>query len=132
MSLSDPVADMLTRIRNGVMVNAKNVSIKSSKVCVNIARVLKDEGFIEDYSVIDDGKQGVLRITLKYGSNGEPVIQQLKRESKPGRRVYRGVKELPRVLDGLGIAIISTSKGVMSDRKARENNVGGELICTVY
>ncbi len=132
MSLSDPVADMLTRIRNGVMVNAKNVTIKSSKVCVNIARVLKDEGFIEDYSVIDDGKQGLLRITLKYGTNGEPVIQQLKRESKPGRRVYRGVKDLPRVLDGLGIAIISTSKGVMSDRKARENNVGGELICTVY
>ncbi len=132
MSLSDPVADMLTRIRNGVMVNAKNVTIKSSKVCVNIARVLKDEGFIEDYTLIDDGKQGLLRVTLKYGSNGEPVIQELKRESKPGRRVYRGVKELPRVLDGLGIAIISTSKGVMSDRKARENNVGGELICTVY
>ncbi len=132
MSLSDPVADMLTRIRNGVMVNAKNVTIKSSKICVNIARVLRDEGFIEDYSVIDDGKQGLLRVTLKYGSNGEPVIQQLKRESKPGKRVYRGVRELPRVLDGLGVAIVSTSKGVMSDKQARENNVGGELICTVY
>jgi len=132
MSLSDPVADMLTRIRNGVMVNAKNVTIKSSKICVNIARVLRDEGFIEDYTLIDDGKQGLLRVTLKYGSNGEPVIQQLKRESKPGRRVYRGVRELPRVLDGLGVAIVSTSKGVMSDKQARENNVGGELICTVY
>ncbi len=132
MSLSDPIADMLTRIRNGVGINTQSVNIKSSKVCVAIAQVLKDEGYIEDYTVIDDGKQGILRVTLKYGSLGEPLIQSLVRKSKPGCRVYQKAREIPRVLDGLGIAIVSTSKGVMSDSKARENNVGGELLCTVY
>lgn len=132
MSLSDPIADMLTRIRNAVRVEAKTATIRSSKMCVSIVKVLKEEGYIDDYDVIDDGLQGVLRVRLKYGPNGERVIQNLKRESKLGRRVYRGVKEMPRVLDGLGIAIVSTSKGVISDRKCREMHVGGELICTVY
>ncbi len=132
MSLSDPIADMLTRIRNGAMANAKHVHIKNSKVCRNIAKVLKEEGYVEDFDVIDDAKQGLLRVTLKYGPNGERVIQSLRRESKPGCRVYRGVKDLPKVLEGLGVAIVSTSQGVMSDRKARQQNIGGELICTVY
>jgi small subunit ribosomal protein S8 len=132
MSLSDPIADMLTRIRNGAMANAKHVHIKNSKVCRNIAKVLKEEGYVEDFDVIDDAKQGLLRVTLKYGPNGERVIQSLHRESKPGCRVYRGVKDLPRVLEGLGVAIVSTSRGVMSDRQARQQNIGGELICTVY
>lgn len=132
MSLSDPIADMLTRIRNAIRVNAKTVTIRASKVCVNVARVLKDEGYIDDFDVIEDAKQGLVRVHLKYGPNGEKLIQGLKRESRPGRRVYRGVSEIPRVLDGLGIAIVSTSKGVMSDRQCREKHVGGELICTVY
>jgi small subunit ribosomal protein S8 len=131
MSLSDPIADMLTRIRNGAMANAKHVHIKNSKVCRNIAKVLKEEGYVEDFDVIDDAKQGLLRVTLKYGPNGERVIQSLRRESKPGCRVYSGVEELPRPLQGLGIAIVSTSKGVLSDRKARTARVGGELLCTV-
>ncbi len=132
MSLSDPIADMLTRIRNGAMANGKHVHVKNSKVCRNIAKVLKSEGYIEDFDVIDDARQGLLRITLKYGPNGERVIQSLRRESKPGCRVYRGVKDIPKVLEGLGVAIVSTSKGVMSDRQARQENIGGELICTVY
>jgi small subunit ribosomal protein S8 len=132
MSLSDPIADMLTRIRNGVMVKAKAVTIKRNKVCVNIAKVLKEEGYIEDFDVIDDNLQGVIRVNLKYGPTGERVIQKIERMSKPGCRVYRGVSDLPRVLDGLGVVIVSTSQGVMSDRTARQMNIGGELICTVY
>jgi small subunit ribosomal protein S8 len=123
---------MLTRIRNGVMANAKAINVKRTKVCVNIAKVLKDEGYIDDFDVIDDQKQGLLRLTLRYGPNGERVIQKIQRESKPGCRVYRGVGDLPRVLEGLGVAIVSTSRGVMSDRQARQMNIGGELICTVY
>jgi small subunit ribosomal protein S8 len=123
---------MLTRIRNGMMANAKAINVKRTKVCVNIAKVLKDEGYIEDFDVIDDQKQGLLRLTLRYGPNGEKVIQKIQRESKPGCRVYRGVGELPRVLEGLGVAIVSTSRGVMSDRQARQMNIGGELICTIY
>lgn len=133
MSLSDPIADMLTRIRNALMVRAKTCTVKASKVCVNIARVLKEEGYIEDYDLIDDGKQGLVRIRLKYDPvTGEPVIREIKRESKPGRRIYTGVDDIPKVLDGLGVAILSTDKGVISDREARKNRVGGELICTVY
>lgn len=132
MSLSDPIADMLTRIRNGVMANAKAINVKRTKVCVNIAKVLKDEGYIDEFDVIDDNQQGLLRLTLRYGPNGERVIQKIQRESKPGCRVYRGVGDLPRVLDGLGVAIVSTSRGVMSDRQARQMNIGGELICTIY
>ncbi|MFA5864448.1 MAG: 30S ribosomal protein S8 [Phycisphaerae bacterium] len=132
MSLSDPIADMLTRIRNGTMAKAKHVLVRNSRVCFNIAKVLKDEGYIDDYDVIEDAQQGVLRVTLKYGPNGERVIQSLRRESKPGCRVYRGVHDLPRVLEGLGVAIVSTSRGMMSDRQARQLNIGGELICTIY
>jgi len=128
---SDPVADMLTRIRNAVRVHAREVKIPASNLKVGIAEVLKQEGYVVDHDRIDDGKQGVLRIELKYGPLGNPVISLLKRESKPGRRDYRGAEALPRVLNGLGIAIISTSQGVLSDRQCRERKVGGELLCTV-
>jgi len=131
MSLSDPIADMLTRIRNGVRVQKPQVKVKASKVCEGVAGVLKKEGYIEDYDRIDDGKQGLLRVFLKYSPEGLPVINEIKRVSKPGRRVYCSTKELPDVLGGLGIVIVSTSKGVMSDRNCRKENVGGELICTV-
>ena len=129
---SDPIADMLTRIRNAAGVRHKTVSIPSSKLTVGIARVLLEEGYIHGYDVIDDGKQGSLRVQLKYGSRGEDVIHKIDRVSKAGRRVYNKVADLPRVLDGLGIAIVSTNKGVLSDRVCREKRVGGELLCTVY
>lgn len=131
MSHSDPIADMLTRIRNASRVGKQKVNVRASKVCVGIAQTLLEEGYIASYDRIDDGKQGILRIYLKYAPNGTPVIQSIDRVSTPGRRIYRGVDELPRVLGGLGISIVSTSKGIMSDRKCRAENVGGELICTV-
>lgn len=131
MSLSDPIADMLTRIRNAARVGRQDVKVRASKICQGIADVLKEEGFIEGFDRIDDGKQGLLRISLKYAPGGESVITAIDRSSKPGCRVYRGKDDLPRVMGGLGIAIVSTSKGVMSDRKCRTENVGGELICTV-
>ena len=131
MSLSDPIADMLTRIRNASRVGRRNVKVRASKICRGIAQVLKDEGYIEDFDLIDDGKQGLLRVVLKYAADGEPVINLIERSSKPGCRIYQGKDSLPRVMGGLGIAIVSTSKGVMSDRKCRTENVGGELICTV-
>ena len=131
MSLSDPIADMLTRIRNASRVGRQHVSVKASKVCQGVAQVLKDEGYIVDYDRIDDGKQGQLRIALKYTPEGAPVISTIDRVSKPGCRVYSAKDTLPRVMGGLGVAIVSTSKGVMSDRKCRQENVGGELICTV-
>jgi len=131
MSLSDPIADMLTRIRNGSRVSKPQVQIKASKVCEGVARVLKKEGYITDYDRIDDTKQGLLRIFLKYSNEGVPAITELKRLSKPGRRVYSGMNDMPEVLGGLGIAIVSTSKGVMSDRNCRKENIGGEMICTV-
>jgi len=129
---SDPIADMLTRIRNAARVRRKQVKIPSSKLKVGIATVLKDEGYISGFDVVSDTKQGVLRIDLKYGVRGEQVIRNIQRSSHSGGRVYRKVSDLPRVLDGLGIAIVSTSRGVLSDRRCREQNVGGELICTVY
>lgn len=128
---SDPIADMLTRIRNAVRVRRKQVNIPSSALKVGIAKVLKDEGYVEGYSIIDDTRQGMLRIDLKYGSRGEDVIRKIQRVSKPGCRVYSSVEDLPRVMDGLGIAVVSTNKGVLSDRRCREENVGGELLCTV-
>jgi len=131
MSLSDPIADMLTRIRNGSRVNKPQVEVTASKVCEGVARVLKEEGYIVDYDRIDDTKQGLLRIFLKYSNEGVPVISELKRSSKPGRRVYSSMNDMPEVLGGLGIAIVSTSKGVMSDRNCRKENIGGEMICTV-
>jgi len=129
---SDPIADMLTRIRNAARVRRPEVSIPSSKIKVGIARVLKEEGYVSDFDVIEDSRQGMLRVHLKYGDRGEDVIHQLSRESRTGCRVYRKVKDIPRVLDGLGIAIISTSQGVLSDRVCRERKIGGELICTVH
>ena len=131
MNNQDPIADMLTRIRNANRVGRRMVLIPRSKICLGIAGVLKDEGYIEEFDTIDDGKQGQIRVRLKYAMNGAKVIHMIDRESKPGRRVYRGVEDLPRVLNGMGIAVVSTSKGVMSDRKAREARVGGELLCTV-
>ncbi len=131
MSLSDPIADMLTRIRNAMRINRDQVNIKASNICEGIAAVLKKEGYIEDFDRIDDGKQGILRVTLKYDRDGQSVINEITRISKPGRRIYSSVDELPHVLGGMGIAIVSTSKGVMSDRDCRQANVGGEILCTV-
>ena len=129
---SDPIADMLTRIRNAERVHSEDVKIPSSKLKVGIAKVLKDEGYINGYDVIEDSKQGVLRVDLKYGPRGETVLHKIQRASRPGCRVYRKAADLPRVLDGLGITIVSTSKGVLSDRHCREQNVGGEPLCTVH
>ena len=131
MSLSDPIANMLTKIRNAIRVNREQVSVKASNICENIAAVLKKEGYIKDFDKIDDGKQGVIRITLRYDQEGRPVITEIKRISKPGCRIYSSVDKLPRVLGGLGVAIVSTSKGVMSDRSCREAKIGGEILCTV-
>ena len=131
MSMTDPIADMLTRIRNAQLAEKATAQMPTSKVKLAIAKVLKDEGYIEEYDVVDDERQGQIRIKLKYSNTGGKVIHTIDRESKPGCRVYRGVEGLPNVLNGMGIAVVSTSKGVMSDRKAREANVGGELLCTV-
>ena len=131
MNNQDPIADMLTRIRNANRVGRRMLLIPRSKICTGIAQVLKEEGYIDDFDVIEDQRQGQIRVKLRYSMNGEKVIHMLDRASKPGRRIYRGVKELPKVLNGLGIAVVSTSKGVMSDRRARETGVGGELLCTV-
>ena len=131
MSWSDPIADMLTRIRNASRVGKPQVNVKASKICAGIAAVLKQEGYIVDYDRIDDGRQGVLRITLKYDPEGQPAITEITRASKPGCRVYSGVDSLPTVLGGMGIVVVSTSKGVISDRNCRENKVGGEVLCTV-
>jgi small subunit ribosomal protein S8 len=131
MTLSDPIADMLTRIRNAVRINKEQVQVRASKICEGVAAVLKKEGYIEDFDRVDDGKQGFLRITLKYDQDGRSIISEIKRTSKPGCRIYSPVDKLPRVLAGMGIAIVSTSKGVMSDRSCREAKVGGEILCTV-
>ncbi|MEL6497693.1 MAG: 30S ribosomal protein S8 [Planctomycetota bacterium] len=131
MTMSDPIADMITRIRNAVRNRAKTVDCLNSKVCRGIADVLKSEGYITGYDVIEDGRQGLIRVQLKYGPRGEQIIHRLQRESKPGRRLYAKVEELPRPLQGMGIAIVSTSNGVLSDRTCREKRVGGELLCTV-
>lgn len=130
MSMSDPVSDMLTRIRNGQGANKVTVDIPSSKVKQAIAQVLKDEGFIEDFSVSKEGVKSTIVVTLKYYM-GEPVISKVRRVSRPGLRTYKSVDELPRVIGGMGIAIISTSNGVMSDRAARAAGHGGEVLCTV-
>lgn len=128
---SDPVADMLTRIRNAVRMRSREVKIPASNLKLGIAKVLQEEGYILGFDRIADTKQGILRIQLKYNQRGEPVIRELKRESKSGCRVYRAVDEMPRVLNGLGIAIVSTNRGVLSDRQCKEMKVGGELLCTV-
>lgn len=132
MSLSDPIADMLTRIRNAARVRRQHVNVRASKVCLGICEVLKQEGYIEDFKRIEDEKkQGQIRVYLKYGPGGEMVLMDLHRVSKPGRRVYSASGNLPKPLGGLGVAIVSTSQGVMSDRQARLANVGGEVLCTV-
>ena len=131
MSLSDPIADMLTRIRNAMRVNKEHVNIKASNICAGIAAVLKKEGYIEDFDRIDDGMQGIVRVILKYDQEGCSIINEISRTSKPGCRIYSSADKLPRVLAGMGIAIVSTSKGVMSDRDCRQANVGGEILCTV-
>jgi len=122
---------MLTRIRNAVRSDKRQVNIRASKICEGIAAALQREGYIESFDRIDDGKQGVLRITLKYDQEGRPAITEIKRVSKPGCRMYASVDSLPRVMGGMGVAIVSTSKGVISDRNCRENKVGGEVLCTV-
>ena len=132
MSMTDPIADMLTRIRNANMVSHPSVSMPSSKLKVQLAKHLKEEGFITDYSVKEDGKFKVLEITLKYDANNKPIITKLERISKPGLRNYSKAKNLPKVLGGMGIAIVSTSKGLLTDRKARKENIGGEVLCYVY
>ncbi len=131
-NITDPIADMLTRIRNAIVARHKEVEVPASKMKLAITRILKDEGFIEQYKLIKDGKQGIIKITLKYDENKESVISALKRISKPGRRVYVNKKQLPRVLNGLGIAILSTSKGVITDKEARKIGVGGEWICSIW
>ena len=130
--MTDPIADMLTRIRNANQNHAKVVSMPSSKMKETIAAILKDEGFITDYSIEKNDVQNTITLTLKYGKNKERVITGLKRISKPGLRVYASAEEIPYVLNGLGIAIISTSKGVMTDKLARKNNVGGEVIAYIW
>jgi small subunit ribosomal protein S8 len=131
MSLSDPIADMLTRIRNAVAVSKPEVRIKASSVCEGIAGVLKEEGYIDSFDRIEDGLQGIIRIKLKYSAVGIPVINDIKRISKPGKRVYSGFDEMPQVLGGLGVSIVTTSKGVISDRRCRSEKLGGEILCTV-
>jgi small subunit ribosomal protein S8 len=130
MSMSDPIADMLIRIRNAQMVGHAEVVMPASKLKASIAQVLKDEGYIEDFALREDGIRKQLRIGLKYYA-GRPVIERLERVSKPGLRVYRGRDDIPRVMNGLGVAILSTSRGVMTDRKARADGVGGEVLCIV-
>ena len=134
MSMTDPIADMLTRIRNGIQAHHDRIELPTSKLKVEVARILKSEGFIANFKeVTDDGKpQGTLRIYLKYSEDGEPVIHGIERVSRPGRRVYRGKEEIPAVLGGLGLAIVSTSKGVLSGAEAARQGVGGEVLCQVW
>lgn len=130
MSMTDPIADMLTRIRNAQMADKAAVSMPSSKVKVSIAKVLKDEGYIDDFAIRENGGLPQLDIALKYYA-GRPVIERIERVSKPGLRVYKGANDLPRVMNGLGVAIVSTPQGVMTDSKARAGNIGGEVLCIV-
>ena len=132
MQITDPIADMLTRIRNANSSKHETVSVPSSKMKLAIAKILLDEGYIAGYEVIEDGLQGVIKITLKYAANKTKVITGLKRVSKPGLRVYASKEDMPRVLRGLGIAIVSTSKGIMTDKQARKENVGGEVLAFVW
>ena len=132
MQITDPVADMLTRIRNANTAKHESVDVPASNLKKAIAKILLDEGYIKSYEIVEDGTQGIIRIQLKYLAGNEKVISGLRRVSKPGLRVYAGADELPRVLKGLGIAIISTSKGVMTDKAARANHVGGEVLAFVW
>jgi small subunit ribosomal protein S8 len=132
MTMSDPIADMLTRIRNGLMVTYDTVDIPSSKLKINIAKILKSEGFIKNYKIMTDRRQGIIRIFLRYDEKGKPIIGGLQRVSKPSRRVYTKGDEIPKVLNGFGTNIISTSKGVMTGGQARKLGVGGEILCDIW
>jgi len=132
MGMTDPIADMLTRIRNAIMASYDTVDIPVSKLRINLGKVLKSEGFIRNYKVLTNRQRGVIRIFLKYDENGQPIITGLKRVSRPGRRVYAKSDRIPRILDGYGINILSTSKGIITDKDARELGVGGEILCSVW
>ncbi len=132
MQITDTIADMLTRIRNANSAKHDTVEVPASNMKKSIAQILLDEGYIKDFEVIDDGKQGIIKITLKYGPNKTQIITGLRKVSKPGLRIYSGCEDMPKVMKGLGIAIVSTSKGVMTDKKARKENVGGEVLAFVW
>ncbi|MFC1544044.1 30S ribosomal protein S8 [Gemmatimonadota bacterium] len=132
MSMTDPIADMLTRIRNGARAGHRKVDIPASKVKAEIARILRDNYFIDGYQQLEDGRQGILRVYLRYTDDEQPVFREITRDSRPGLRRYVKADEIPRVRNGLGIAIISTSSGVMTDREARRRRVGGEVLCKVW
>jgi small subunit ribosomal protein S8 len=130
--VTDPIADMLTRIRNVILMKGEKVDIPASKMKVEIAKILKEEGLIKSYKIIRDKKQGILRITLKYAPDNTPLISGLQRISKPGRRVYVGKNEIPKVMGGVGIAILTTPKGILSDKECRKEGVGGEVLCYIW
>lgn len=132
MAISDPIADMLTRIRNAVKAKFNSADVPASKLKTELARVLKDEGYIKNYKFIQDGKQGILRIYLKYGQGQKATIYGIERVSKPSRRVYTKSKDIKPVYNGMGISILSTSRGVMTDKRARQENVGGEILCNIW
>ena len=132
MSMTDPIADMLTRVRNALMSGKEKVDVPASAIKEGIARILRDEGYIINYRMIEDNRQGMIRITLKYGEADTPAIVKLQRISKPGRRVYVPAKGIPRVLNGLGIAVLSTSRGILTDKESKSQNVGGEVLCYIW
>ncbi|MDA8105266.1 MAG: 30S ribosomal protein S8 [Nitrospiraceae bacterium] len=132
MMLTDPIADMLTRIRNAVMIRAEKVDVPASRMKLEIAKIMKEEGFIRAYKILKDKKQGVLRITLKYAADNEAVIAGIKRVSKPGRRVYADKDSIPTVMGGVGISVLSTSRGVLGDKTCRREKVGGEVLCYIW
>ncbi|HQT93333.1 MAG: 30S ribosomal protein S8 [Acidobacteria bacterium 21-70-11] len=132
MTMTDPIADLLTRIRNAVLVGKDRCDAPASKVKLELSKILQEEGFIRTFKVLEEGPQGTLRLYLRYSPDGEPAIHGLERVSRPGLRVYRGVEELPEVRGGMGVAVISTSKGLMTDAKARESRLGGEVMCRMW
>ncbi|MBN2190347.1 MAG: 30S ribosomal protein S8 [Candidatus Aureabacteria bacterium] len=132
MSFSDPIADMLTRIRNASKARKESVDMPASKLKAEVARIMKEQGFVKTFKVLDDKKQGVIRVFLKYTSDNKPVIVGLKRISKPGLRKYSSIAKIPKVYQGIGIAVLSTSKGVMTDEEARKANIGGEVLCYIW
>lgn len=132
MHITDTIADMLTRIRNALSAKHDSVDVPASKMKKTIAQILLDEGYIKSFQIIEDGKQGIIRIQLKYGANKTPVITGLRRVSKPGLRIYTSCEEMPKVMKGLGIALISTSKGIMTDKEARKANIGGEILAFIW
>lgn len=130
--MTDPIADMLTRIRNGVRIKAEKVDIPASRMKVEIAKIMKEEGFIKSYKIIKDKKQGILRVALKYAVDNEPLITGLKRISKPGRRVYVGKENIPSVIGGVGVAVLTTPRGILTDKSCRREGVGGEVLCYIW